>query len=87
MSAGFGHTECLQLLADRKADLNQPDITGGTPVGVAVNEGNEHVVQLLLALGVDANPAPGDRGDTPLSEAKSSGYSAIVEILSAAGVK
>jgi ankyrin repeat protein len=52
-----------------------------------VNEGNEHVVQLLLALGVVANPAPDDRGDTPLSEAKSSGYSAIVEILSAAGVK
>ena len=84
VSAQEGHTECLQLLADRKADLNQPTNDGATPAFISAQEDHTECLRLLADCKADLNQAT-SWGETLLSTATSSGHSAIVRILQAAG--
>ena len=54
-SAQKGHTECLQLLVDCKADLNKAKIDGATPAFVLAQEGHVEAMRILINLAADVN--------------------------------
>ena len=79
-AAWKGHTNVVQILIDKGADLNKTSQWGQTPVNMAARAGHKHVVQLLLDKGADPNEASG-RGQTPLHWAAMEGHKYVVQML------
>eukprot|EP00757_Euglenozoa_sp_SAG-D1_P000752 gene752-12047_t len=46
-----GHTKCLELLLDRGANVDQPNIDGVTPLYIASHNGHIKCMELLLDRG------------------------------------
>ena len=65
ISAMYGRTECLQLLAENKADLNQPDNDGCTPAYMSARYGQTECLQLLADSKADLNQPENIDGTTP----------------------
>jgi hypothetical protein len=65
MAATYGQAECVQLLIDLGADVNQPNKDGSTPLHSAAFFGRVEISALLLAHGADWS-ARNEAGDTPL---------------------
>ena len=55
MAAYFGHTDVVQLLISKGADINKKDISGKCPLHWAAEQGHFDTVRLLINLG--AQPA------------------------------
>ena len=53
LASGFGHVKVVQLLLDRRANVNKVDEEGVTPLMRAAQEGHVPVVKLLLQHGAD----------------------------------
>ena len=53
VSAQNGHTDCLQVLADNKADLSKPNNNGWNPLRIAKGYGHPAIVEILLEAGAE----------------------------------
>ncbi|KAH0608757.1 uncharacterized protein H6S33_001891 [Morchella sextelata] len=71
---------CLQLLLERGADINVPDLGGSTPLAVAARNGHEKAVRALLEKGAAVDCLDGN-GLTPLSYAANWGHEKVVRAL------
>jgi hypothetical protein len=80
MSAWNGHTDCLQLLANSKAVLNQPNNHGCTPAFASAQDGHTECLQLLLDCKADLNQ-PDNNGATPALESASKGHTDCLQLL------
>ena len=76
-AAKNGHTDIVQLLIDRGADINKRDIFGKNSMYYATENGKVHTVQVLMNLGADL----------PLAHAASKGQNGVIQTLLAAGAK
>jgi len=85
-AATHGHTEIVQLLIAKGADVNAKDEDGFTALMNASAYRHKEVVQLLLANKADVN-AKTRQGFTALSIASRNGYNDIRELLLAAGAR
>ena len=77
------HSEGVELLLDRGANVNSKMERGQTALMVAAYYGHANTVRLLLSRGADIN-AQFD-GDTALTWAKQKGHTEIVDLLAKAG--
>lgn len=64
----------MSLLIDNKADLEEPNDEGYTPLMEAAREGHRDVVELLLSRGANVNSRVDENLETPLTLASSGGY-------------
>ncbi len=81
LAADIGHSEVVNLLLERGADINSTANTlGGGPLMTAAEKGRLEVVKLLLAKGADVNEG-GRMGFTPLMAASEKGQLDIVKEL------
>jgi hypothetical protein len=86
VSAQEGHTECLQLLADRKADLNQPTNDGATPAFISAQEGHFEAICVLINAAADVKaPMAVASCHSPLTIAALQGHLPVYELLLANG--
>jgi len=79
-AAVLGHTECMQVLLETKADVNKKNKDGNTALFVAAHRGESTGVQFL----VDAKAkidVKSKCGNTALMVAVAKGYRNIVQIL------
>ena len=60
-----GSQECVQMLADAKADVDWPDMRGMTPLSHAVRRLSLATVRVLISVHADVNRAD-DQGMTPI---------------------
>jgi len=72
----------VQLLLDKKADPNNADANGMTPLHDAAGGGLSAVVRWLIDAGANVK-ARSNRGETPLDVAKSFQHRNVIEILKA----
>lgn len=86
VAAFFGHSEVVNALLDRGADVNARSTNSmkNTPLHAAAAGGNIELVRLLLERGADAN-ASQEGGWTALHSAAQSGNREMVELLLAHG--
>ena len=80
VSAQNGHAECLQLLADHKADPHQPDNDGLTPAFVSAYGGHTECLQLLADGKADLNK-PANNGCTPAFVSAMNGHTDCLQLL------
>ena len=78
-SAG-GHTEIVQILLEKGAEVNVQGGDYGTALGAASAGGHTEIVQILLENGAEVN-AEGGRYGTALGVASARGHTEIVQIL------
>jgi len=78
-SAG-GHEKIVQILLDKKADVNAQGGAYGTALAAASRGGHEKIVRILLNKKVDVNAQGGVHG-TALATASLEGHEKIVQIL------
>ena len=70
LAGKLGRSECVQLLLDTHAAIDQPDSDGVTPLLVTCDRGHSECVQLLLAAhAVIDRPSSSSGGATPLLSA------------------
>lgn len=88
LAAKHGHADILRYLLDLGGDPTAPVANGITPLTAAAFGGNADCVDLLLAVGADANQSPGEKtvsggptATTPLLYACDRGHDAIVHLL------
>ena len=74
-AAKYGHTDIVQILFDRGADINKRDIFGKTSLYYAAENGKVHTVQVLMNLGAEL----------PLAQAAANGQKGVIMTLLAAG--
>ena len=86
LAAMEGHTDTVQALLAKGADVNTKGSKGFTALMLAAYEGRTDTVQALLGKGVDVN-AKSKNGFTALIAAKEKGHNEIVRILKEAGAK
>src|SRR5439155_10888098 len=79
-AAAYGHKAMVEILLDRKADVQATDNEGQTALHLAARNGFKNIVEVLLAHGADVN-AKTKSGSTPLHEAAASGSQAVAEML------
>jgi len=79
-SAG-GHEKIVQILLNKKADVNAQGGAYGTALTAASAGGHEKIVQILLNKKVNVNAQGGDYYGTALAAASSGGHEKIVQIL------
>ncbi|KAI0076178.1 ankyrin, partial [Panus rudis PR-1116 ss-1] len=60
-----GSVEIVRFLIDEKADIDPADLSGWTPLHIAVSAGHEDVVRELLGAGADVKRT-NDKGLTAL---------------------
>ena len=83
-AASCGDLCAMRRLVAQGSALGNADYDRRTPLHLAAAEGHSHVVQYLLAQGVDVNPQ--DRwGNTPLADAMRHEQSSVVNCLREAG--
>lgn len=80
VAAGDWNYPLVKDLLEKCHDVNYRDELGRTALMAAVEEGNEHIVQLLLANGADPNIADDD-GDYPLDIARYRKDNVIIQLL------
>lgn len=83
-AAAFGHTDVVELLLARKAEVDAKDNEGNTPLYLSAQHGQTSTVEMLLAHQADVN-GRGKNGLTPLHAAAFSGHRETVEWLLAHG--
>ena len=81
IAAAGGHNELVQLLIDRKADIEHKDKKGQTPLLLASYQGHSSTVRILLDSGADIEAQSDRTKDTALAVACSAGRQEVVEIL------
>jgi ankyrin repeat protein/beta-lactamase regulating signal transducer with metallopeptidase domain len=79
-AASYGHKDVVQLLLANKADVNEKDEDGRTPLHAVTRK---DVAQLLLAKGADVN-AKDENGRTPLHN-EAGWHKDVVQLLLAKG--
>jgi ankyrin repeat protein len=75
-----GHVEVVKLLLKKEADVNAPDLSGGTPLHQASKNGHVEVIKLLLKKEADVN-ALNCLGSTPLHRASGNRHVEVVKLL------
>jgi ankyrin repeat protein len=80
LAASRGHLRIVELLLDRKADVNRQDGFGNTALILATQQGFKSVVELLLARGANVNHANNEQ-KTALIYAAQKGFTAVAELL------
>ena len=80
-----GHTEIVELLIAKGADVKVADMSLMTPLHFAVVFGHKEIVELLIANGADMNAKDANVGWTPLHYAAFNGHKEIAELLIAKG--
>merc|ERR1739838_1085719 len=85
LACAGGHEELVQLLLNRRANIEHRDKKGFTPLILAATAGHAKVVQTLLNSGAHIEAQSERTKDTPLSLACSGGRYEVVEILLARG--
>ncbi|XP_027209268.2 uncharacterized protein [Penaeus vannamei] len=75
-----GHTEVVELLLMKKADVKSETPTHHTPLHYAALTGDAVLVKLLVLHGADPN-ATDERNNTPLHYAALCGHTSVVELL------
>ncbi|WP_218814435.1 ankyrin repeat domain-containing protein [Rickettsiella endosymbiont of Dermanyssus gallinae] len=83
-AAESGHTQTVELLLKKGADVNMATSDGRTPLFIAAGSGHTETVKLLLEKEVNIKAKTSD-GLTALHVAVEGGYTAIVKLLLAAG--
>lgn len=68
MAALGGHTDCVELLIERKADVEVVNAAGNTPLHLGITTSPPDCIELQLKAGAPVN-ACNENGDTPLSYA------------------
>ncbi|XP_069125262.1 ankyrin repeat and KH domain-containing protein 1-like isoform X1 [Argopecten irradians] len=76
-----GHSELVNLLLSKGADIEHRDKKGFTPLILAATAGHVDVVEILLDHGADMEAQSERTKDTPLSLACSGGRYEVVELL------
>ena len=84
VAAYYGEEECLRLLLEAGASVDQPNRNGATPLWVACQGGYAACTAMLLASGARVD-APMRNGGTPLLVAVFANQPACVRQLLAAG--
>ena len=79
-AALYGRKEVVELLLDRKAEINSTDNGGGTALHYAAMNDHKDVVELLLTNNAEVNATNLD-GDTPLDYAAMKGHNDIIKLL------
>ena len=82
-----GHTELVQLLVSRGAELEHRDKKGFTPLILAATGGHAEISEILLDAGAQIEAQSDRTKDTPLSLACSGGKKEVVELLLSRGAK
>lgn len=86
MAAGAGHTEIVEALLERGADVNVKDKAyGATALYMAAQEGHTNAVKVLLESKANVNIKREINGVTALMMAVQKGHTEIVKLLLAAG--
>jgi ankyrin repeat protein len=80
LAAAHGHTDTVQTLLERKADVNVADVTGWTPLHAAAYGGKPEIIQLLLDHGATVPPSNWYT-PTPLELAEMLGHQDAVDLL------
>jgi ankyrin repeat protein len=80
LAAAHGHTDTVQALLEKKADVNVADVTGWTPLHAAAYGGKPEIIQLLLDRGATA-PASNWYTPTPLELAEMLGHQDAADLL------
>ena len=81
LAVANGHTELVQALVDKGADVHIPAIQGTTPLHMAANNGHQNIMNILIKAGAWSDLCARDmHGLRPLDYAKP----AVVEVLTAA---
>lgn len=80
------HTEIIQLLLDKGADVNIKDKQGRGPIHLAVVTGQKDIVEKLIAKGADINAIDG-RAENALTLARKNNQTEITELLLKNGAK
>nr|KAF6319334.1 cortactin binding protein 2 [Myotis myotis] len=83
-AAKNGHTDCVRLLLNAKAQVNAADRNGFTPLCTAAAQGHFKCVALLIAYDANINHAA-DGGQTPLYLACKNGNKECIKLLLEAG--
>jgi len=84
VAAGGGHTDCVELLLEKGANLEATSLAGETAVHAAAGAGALDMIELLLGLGCSLT-VPDRSGTTPLGIAAANGKIAAVKLLLANG--
>lgn len=83
----YGHLECVQLLLERGANIEEEDDEGAIPLHDACAGGFTEIVQLLLNRAIDAEhlqkllDAVDSEGDTPLHHAARGEHVDVIRLL------
>ncbi len=85
MAAINNHTDTLEALLDRGAQVDLADVHGRTPLLIAATKGYLQPAQALAKRGADLR-RKGDKGETALSLVRESGNAAFIAWLREAGV-
>ncbi len=75
-----GHNDIIDLLIQRRSDVNHIDTYGQTPIFYCVREGNNQTIQKLVSYGANIDIID-QNGQTPLFYAIKSGRFETVEYL------
>jgi ankyrin repeat protein len=81
----MGHTEIVQLLLEKGADVNAKDDDGRTALMLAAEKGHTEIVQLLLERGANVNTKIDEK--RILLWAAENGHTEIVQLLLKKGAK
>ncbi|XP_076079353.1 uncharacterized protein LOC143049638 [Mytilus galloprovincialis] len=80
MASAYGYTEVVQMLINKKADINKCKDTGVSPLYIACQEGHTEVVQMLTNNKADINKCD-DKEVSPLYIACQEGHTEVVQML------
>lgn len=83
-AAAYGHTDVVEFLIGRGADVNEQGGLGGTALMAAAYGGHTETVRALLRAGAIVNAAQAD-GWTALANAAGQGHIEVVKLLLARG--
>ncbi len=80
VAARMGHTDLIDLMLERDANVHQLNLAGSSALLRAVQNGRRKAAKQLLKLGVDINLA-NKKGMTPLIAATFTGKKSVVDML------
>jgi ankyrin repeat protein len=81
------HTDSVNVLLEREADVNIKANDGCTALLLAASSGDSEITRTLLSKGADVTGEFTETGKTALMIAKEKGYTEIIRLLQAAGAK